>query len=509
MPTLPAAAPAKAAETKSAGLRRSAVLGSAAILALSLGACAGTTTAPVTPGQASPISAEDAKLGAEAHPQLVAEFGGAVTGPQADYVTQVGKNIAIQSGLGDARSAYTVTLLNSPVNNAFAIPGGYIYTTRELVALMDNEAELAGVLGHEVGHVAARHAQQRQKAAQQNSILGAVGAVLSGVLFGNSQIGQLGQQIAMQGSQLLTLKYSRSQETQADDLGIAYLSNAGYDPRAMATVLQSLAAQNALDARILGSTSNQVPEWASTHPDPASRVTRALQQAQGKPGNVTNRDTFLTKISGMMYGDDPKQGVVEGNTFTHPVLGFQFKAPSGFFMVNGTRAVSISGQSGKGQLTGAAYNGDMRTYIQNAFNALTDGKQQITPSGIQTTTVNGIPASYATARVDTGNGSVDVTVFAYEFSKSQAFHFVTITQAGNAAVFNSMYQSMRRISSAEASAVKARKVVAYTVKSGDTVQSLAAKMAYSSYQLERFLVLNSLESNSTLQAGQKVKIVTY
>jgi len=504
MPTRPETSAAKAV-----GLRRSAVLGSTAIIALSLGACAGTATAPVTPGQASPISAEDAKLGAEAHPQLVAEFGGAVTGPQADYVVQVGKNIAVQSGLGDARSTYTVTLLNSPVNNAFAIPGGYIYTTRELVALMDNEAELAGVLGHEVGHVAARHAQQRQKAAQQNSILGAVGAVLSGVLFGNSQIGQLGQQIAMQGSQLLTLKYSRSQETQADDLGIAYLSNAGYDPRAMATVLQSLAAQNALDVKILGSTSNQVPEWASTHPNPASRVARALQAAQGKPGNVTNRDTFLTKISGMMYGDDPKQGIVEGNTFTHPVFGFQFKAPSGFFMVNGTRAVSISGQSGKGQLTGAAYNGDMRTYIQNAFNALTDGKQQITPSAIQTTTVNGIPASYATARVDTGNGAVDVTVFAYEFSKTQAFHFVTITQAGNAAVFNSMYQSMRRISSAEASAVKARKVVAYTVKSGDTIQSLAAKMAYPSYQLERFLVLNSLESNSTLQAGQKVKIVTY
>ncbi|WP_420810797.1 M48 family metalloprotease [Croceicoccus ponticola] len=459
-------------------------------------------------GQAAGMTPEERKIGAEANPQLIAEFGGAYTGPQAAYVEQVGKNIAVQSGLGDARSAFTVTLLNSPVNNAFAIPGGYIYTTRELVALMDNEAELAGVLGHEVGHVAARHAQQRQKAAQQNSILGTVGAVLSGVLFGNSQIGQIGQQLAMQGSQLLTLKYSRSQETQADDLGIAYLSNAGYDPKAMATVLQSLAQQNALDGRLMG-TSNQVPEWASTHPDPASRVSRALQAAQGKTGNVTNKDTFLTRINGMMYGDDPKQGVVEGNTFTHPVFGFEFKAPSGFFMINGTSAVSISGQSGKGQLTGAAYNGNMSTYIQNAFNALTDGKQQITPSSIQTTTVNGIPASYGTARVDSGNGAVDVTVFAYEFSKTQAFHFVTIAQGGNAAVFNPMYSSMRKISSAEAAAVKARKIAVYTVKSGDTLQSIAGRMAYSSNQLERFLVLNSLESNSSLQAGQKVKIVTY
>lgn len=481
---------------------------SVAAMAVSVGACAGTTQPPVVAGQASPISAEDRKLGAEAHLQLLAEFGGAYTGPQAAYVEQVGKNIAVQSGLGDARSTYTVTLLNSPVNNAFAIPGGYIYTTRELVALMDNEAELAGVLGHEVGHVAARHAQQRQKAAQQNSILGAVGAILSGVLFGNSQIGQLGQQIAMQGSQLLTLKYSRSQETQADDLGIAYLSRAGYDPRAMATVLQSLAAQNALDAKIMG-TSNQVPEWASTHPDPAGRYTRAMNEASGKPGNVTNADTFLTRIDGMMYGDDPKQGIVEGSTFTHPVYGFQFKAPNGFFMINGTRAVSISGQSGKGQLTTGAYNGDMRAYIQAAFNGLTGGEQQITNYNVQSTTVNGLPASYATARVNSGNGSVDVTIFVYEFSKTQAFHFVTITQAGNSGIFNSMYSSMRRISSAEAAAVKPRKVSVYTVRSGDTAQSVANRMAYNDYKLERFLVLNSLQSNATLRAGQKVKIVTY
>lgn len=488
--------------------RKFTAMASAGALALALAGCAGTTAAPVVPGQAAQMSAEERQIGAEAHPQLVAEFGGSYEGPQAAYVEQVGKGIAVQSGLGDARTAFTVTLLNSPVNNAFAIPGGYIYTTRELVALMDNEAELAGVLGHEVGHVAARHAQQRQKAAQQNSILGAVGAILSGVLFGNSQIGQLGQQLAMQGSQLLTLKYSRSQELQADDLGIAYLSTAGYDPKAMSTVLASLAQQNALDSQMMGR-SNQVPEWASTHPDPASRVSRAMQAAAGKPGTVTNEGTFLTKIDGMMYGDDPKQGVVEGDTFIHPVFGFEFKVPSGYFMVNGTRAVSISGQSGKGQLTTGQYNGDMRAYIQNAFNALTDGQQQIRPSSIQRTTVNGIPAAYGTARVNTGNGSVDVTVFAYEFSNSQAFHFVTITQAGNASVFNSMYSSMRKISSAEAAAVKPRKISVYTVKSGDTVSSVASRMAYTDYKVERFRVLNSLDSNDTLRAGQRVKVVSY
>ncbi|MBX9883729.1 MAG: M48 family metalloprotease, partial [Novosphingobium sp.] len=146
-------------------------------------------------GTVATISAADKAQGAKAHPQLLAEFGGGVTGPQADYVEGVGKTIAFQSGLGNARSDFTVTLLNSPVNNAFAIPGGYVYVTRQLVALMNNEAELAGVLGHEVGHVAARHSQKRQSAATRNTILGALGSVLAGAVLGNSAFGQLGQKI--------------------------------------------------------------------------------------------------------------------------------------------------------------------------------------------------------------------------------------------------------------------------------------------------------------------------
>ena len=316
---------------------------------LALASCT-TLGAGEIPDASAPINQSEAQMGAEAHPQLLAEFGGAMTGPQAQYVQQVGQNIAVQSGLGYAQSVFTVTLLNSSVNNAFAIPGGYVYTTRQLVALMNNEAELAGVLGHEVGHVAARHAQRRQAAAQQNTLLGAAGAILSGILLGNSGIGQQISQGLLQGSQLLTLRFSRDQELQADELGIQYLNRAGYDPRAMSTVLQSLAAQNALDASLQGRANASVPEWASTHPDPASRVQTALQKAAGGTG-MTNRDTFLTRIDGLVYGDDPEQGVIEGRQFIHPIFRLSFTAPEGFYMVNGTRAVSINGQSGQGQLS--------------------------------------------------------------------------------------------------------------------------------------------------------------
>lgn len=482
----------------------------ATILASSAwGGSAASAQAAAQPAPVQAISAKDKAEGAKAHPQLLEEFGGAEVGPQAAYVEGIGKNIAVQSGLSNARGDFTVTLLNSPVNNAFAIPGGYIYVTRQLVALMNNEAELAGVLGHEVGHVAARHGAKRQSAATRNTILGAGLAILTGAVLGNSQIGQVLQRGLLQGSQLLTLKYSRGQETESDNLGITYLRKAGYDPRAMGTVLQSLANQNALDARLMGS-STQVPAWASTHPDPASRVRAALTRAGTSAGGATNPEGFLTRIAGLTYGDDPKQGVVEGRKFAHPAFKLAYEAPSGFYMMNGTRAVAINGQSGRGQFTGAAFSGDLDGYVRTAFAGLTEsGQQQIDPGQISRTTVNGIPAAYATARVNNGNAMVDVTVFAYQFGPSEAYHFVTITQAGGAAVFDGMYRSMRRISAAEAAAIKPRKLVVISAKAGDTVQSLGSRMAYTDAPVDRFLVLNGLTATSRILAGQKIKLVTY
>lgn len=479
---------------------KSFALASAASFALA--GCATVPGANVAAG--SPITAAERQQGAEADPQLIAEFGGEMTGAQADYVRSVGSKIAAQSGLGSA-SQFDVALLNSSVDNAFAIPGGYVYVTRQLVSLMNNEAELAGVLGHEVGHVAARHSARRQQVAQRNSILGVLGQVLAGAVLGDSALGQLGQQIASSAPQLATLSYSRTQELEADTLGIQYLKGAGYDPRAMGTVLASLAAQNSLDASLMGSSSS-VPEWASTHPDPASRVQSALQKA-GNVTGATNRDVFLQRIDGLMYGDDPQQGVVEGQQFIHPVYRFQFTAPQGFYLLNGTTAVSINGNSGKGQLSTAAYNGNLETYIRAIFQQIGGSQQTLAPQSIQKTTVNSLPAAYGTARVTSGGSQVDVTVFAYQFANNQAFHFATITAAGQASVFNSMFNSMRRISQAEADQVVPRRIQVVTVQRGDTVQSLANRMAYSTAQVERFRVLNGLGSNDTLTPGQKVKLV--
>lgn len=468
-------------------------------------ALAGCVAGAPIPSASTPITQTEAQQGAKFHPQLLNEFGGAMTGTHAQYVEQVGKNIAVQSGLGNARESFTVSLLNSPVHNAFAVPGGYIYTTRQLVTLMNNEAELAAVLGHEVGHVAARHSQRRQQNAQRNSILGVLGAIGSSILLGGSGLGDTVSRGFLQGSQMLTLSFSRSQELQADDLGIQYLARAGYDRRAMGTVLASLAAQNTLDARLQGRSAG-VPEWASTHPDPASRVQSALTKA-GTAGGTTNRDTFLTRIDGLLYGDDPAQGIIEGSTFIHPELRLAFTAPQGFYMVNGTRAVSINGQGGQAQMTLAPYSGNLDAYVRQQFTALGGQNSTLAPAQMERTTVNGLPAAYGTARVANGNSQVDLVVFAYEFARDRAYHFVVIAPAGRTGTFNAMFQSMRRVTQSEATSVVPKKLQVVTVARGDTVASLARRMAYPAAQEERFRVLNALGSGEGVTAGQKVKLV--
>lgn len=482
---------------------RAAALAGAGSLALA--ACASIPGANVAAG--APITPEEAQLGAQYHQQFVAEFGGEQTGPQAQYVQQIGRNIAVQSGLANSQSAFNVTVLNSSVDNAFAVPGGYVYITRQLVNLMNNEAELAAVLGHEVGHVAARHSARRQAASQRNQLLGVLGQVLAGAVLGNTGLGQLGQQLAGTATQLATLRYSRGQEIEADQLGVRYLAGAGYDTRAMATVLQSLAAQNSLDAQLQGRDAT-IPEWASTHPDPAGRVQNALRlaQAAGTTG-VTNRDTFLTRIEGLIYGDDPEQGVIEGRSFIHPDFRLAFTAPQGFYMINGVRAVSINGDAGRAQLSTGPYNNNLSSYVASVFQALGGQQQAIQPQSIQQTTVNGLPAAYGVARVSNGQQNVDVVVFAYEFSNSQAFHFAAITPAGQSGVFTPMFQSMRRLTAAEANAVVPRRIDVVTAGSGDSIATLSRRMAFSDAQEQRFRVLNGLFGNEQVVPGQKYKIV--
>lgn len=480
---------------------------SALALALSIpGAVAAQSGAAI---QAAPITASERQQGTAATADITAEYGGEYRGPQAQYAERVGRRIAVQSGLSSDPSAFNVTLLNSSVDNAFAIPGGYVYVTRNLLALMNDEAELAAVLGHEVGHVAARHSTKREKTATRNSILGALGQLLVGSVAGNSQVGQLLTQGIGTGAQLATLGFSRSQETQADDLGINYLAGAGYDPAALSTMLEDLAAQNALTQQIAGASSAR-PAWASTHPDPASRVRRAQQQAAqiSRATGDRGRAPFLAAIDGMLYGDDPSQGVIDGRNFLYSPGRVAFSVPQGFAIANGARAVTISGDGGQAQFSTAPYDGDLPRYVTNVLSQL--GNISTSSDAVRQTQVNGISAAYTTVRAQSGQSEIDATVFAFAPSRDRAYHFLVLAPAGRGlGALEALVASFRTMTSADTAAARPRFLRVVAVRSGDTQESLAARMAFSAYRLERFRVLNRLNPGRPLRPGDKVKIVTY
>jgi predicted Zn-dependent protease len=445
------------------------------------------------------------------HAELVAEFGGAETGPRGAYVESVGRRVAAYSGIANPGAAFHFTTLNSAVENAFAVPGGYVYITRQLMTLMDDESQLAFALGHETGHIAANHARARQSAARRNSIGGILGVLLGSVLGGG--IGNAVAQMSAQRAQLATLSFSREQEYQADTLGTRYIVAAGYDPAGGPGILAALTRASALQARVQGRTNRQTPEWASTHPLSENRMQRALAgaRATGRLGTgIRNRDSFLAQLQGITVDDDPAQGIIEGRSFTHPDLRIQFSVPPGYLMQNGTSAVTIQGSAGQAQFSGGRYTGPIENYIYQVFQQLTGGRQQLMIPPPQRTTINGVPAAFTTARANTSSGVVDASVFAYQWNSNTIYHFVMLTSGGaGISPFASMVDSMRRISPTEAAAIRPRVIEVVTVRPGDTVQSLASRMAYRDFQVDRFLTINSLAAGGRLTPGQKVKLVVY
>ena len=458
------------------------------------------------------LNPREVQEAARQHPEIVEEFGGAETGPRAAYVQSVGRRVAAHSNTANAGQVYHFTALNSAVENAFAVPGGYVYVTRQLMSIINDEAELAFVVGHETGHIAGNHHQQRRSAQRSSTIWSVLGAIL-GAAVGNNAFGGLVSQSAQQFSKMRLLTFSRNQEYEADVLGIRYITAAGYDPNGGASMLAQLTRSAALEARLQGDRNRSTPEWASTHPLSQNRMTQASQLARqtGRAGQgLRNRDAYLAQLEGAMVDDDPAQGVIDGRSFTHPDLGMQFIVPTGYLMQNGTRAVTIQGSGGQAQFSGGRFDGGIDQYIGRVFQELTGGRVPIAMGPMQRTQVNGLPASFVVGRANTSSGGVDVGVFAYQWDSNTIYHFVTLARAGQGlSPFASMVNSLRRITPAEAAAIRPKVIDVVTVQPGDSIQSLASRMAYRDFQVDRFLTLNGLSGNSRLVPGQKVKLAVY
>ncbi|WP_167737391.1 M48 family metalloprotease [Sphingomonas parva] len=451
------------------------------------------------------VSDADREAGAEAHPQLLAEFGGAYSGEESAYVVRLGGKVANAAGLG---GRCTFTLVNSDVVNAFAVPGCYIYVTRGLMGIVNSEGELASVLAHEVGHITARHSQRQQR----RSIWRGLGVLAVQVLTGSERL----TRIAGEAAAFFTLRYSRGQEYEADDLGLTYLRGAGYDPYAAADMLDALGRQESFLARTRGrDEARSLPEWTRTHPLTTNRVTRAREQAAatGLEADALpeNELPFLREVDGLLYGDDPEQGFVIGRRFAHPVMRIGFEAPQGFTLTNSPQAILIEGPDGlRGEFAGGPMPpGGLEAYASSVLRQLL-GDTPVEPGEVRRVVVNGVPSIQSQMRIQTSDGAVTLSLAAYRGAGDGAYHFVMIgnPSAPSAAAVASLFGSFRLLGEEEARRLKPRWIRVAKVSPGETAQSLAARMATDA-PLEHFLMLNGRSGDQPVRPGELVKIVTY
>ena len=287
--------------------------------------------------------AQEIQIGQEADPQIVAQYGLYDDPELQEYVKRVGETVLAQSHLRrpDARqefreTAFTFRVLDSPIVNAFALPGGYVYVTRGLLAHVENEAQLAVVLGHEVGHVAGRHGSKRAATAQ----LGQLG-LITGAVLGQELLGLPAGDLLSTGgtiAQLMFLRYGRDDERESDHLGVEYSALAGYQSREGAAFFQTL-------KRLSDKAGQSIPSMLSTHPDPGEREAKIKELAAEWAARVDmskiDTETHMRLIDGMVVGEDPRQGYMENGTFYHPELKFLFPVAQDFQVINQPTQVAM------------------------------------------------------------------------------------------------------------------------------------------------------------------------
>jgi len=322
---------------------------------------------------------QEIAMGAATDPEIVAQYGRYEDKILQDFITQKGNEMAAISHRPDLK--YEFKIVDSEVLNAFAVPGGYVYFTRGIMAHFNNEAEFAGVLGHEIGHITARHSVSQQSKA----ILGQVGLIGSMILV--PQVAEFAEPLS-EGLGLLFLKFGRDAERQSDELGVEYSSKIGYDAKEMAGFFNTLERQSS------GSESAELPDFLSTHPNPGDRniAVSKLSDEWKKKLNLINpkvsRESYLKKIEGLIYGEDPKQGFLENDVFYHPVLKFQLNTPKGWNYQNKPQELEFAPKDGKAILIMTLIAG--KSLEEAASNVVEKNNLQVLESN--QITVNGLNA---------------------------------------------------------------------------------------------------------------------
>ena len=441
-----------------------------------------------------PANAAEEAIGARENVRVVAEYGGIYSDPEVEAaVARVVSRLVAASD--DPSRRYKVTILNSPVANAFALPGGYLYVTRGLIALTNDSSELAAVLSHEMAHVLLDHAMARAKIAEQADIVEQVAAdVLTDP--GASQSTRA-------SSRLNVATFSRNQEVEADRIGIAIAGRAGFDPFAASRFLEKLESYSAFRSAL--GRREDAQSFLASHPAALERRELALVAARqfGAPGiGERTQDGYLDALDGMVFGDDPSEGFVREREFLHPRLTIGFRVPAGFRLENTKEAVlAAAGEDTAMRFDGVAVDAAV-TPTEYLASGWVNG---LIEESIRATTVNGLPA--ATAEAAAGNwvfriGAVRVGTSMYRLIFADRRNAAGIDEA-----MQETLNSFHKLSASEIARLRPLRIDVVTVGEGETVASLAARMQGTERKPELFRLINGLGADGRVAAGQLVKLV--
>jgi predicted Zn-dependent protease len=461
----------------------------------------GCATNPVTGRREFALmsEAQEISIGQEQDLEVKKEMGIYNDPALQEYISSLGLRLAKLSER--PMLPWHFTVIDQPAINAFALPGGYIYITRGILPFLDNEAELAGVLGHEIGHVTARHAVQQYTRA----VGGQIGLVALGIFVpGARPFGD----ITSQALGVLFLKYGRDDELQADQLGAKYESTAGWDPEGVPGMLSTLGRLDEAAGDRKG-----VPNWLSTHPEPLARVKEIqplVQQLKaGRTDFMRDRETLLQRIDGLVYGDNPEQGIARGSTFLHPPLRFRIDFPAGWEINNSpTQVVAKAPNANVFMLLELVEKPQGRNLEEIALNQMRGAGFRAVQG--DRATINGLDAFVAVYQgqlQDLGSVTMRAAHIAYNRNIYLVAGFTApnVFQQADSAFFSAI-RSFKSLTAAEAESIRPNRVDLYVVRAGDTWASIAERSG-GVVKPSTLAVMNNAQPSSQPQPGARIKIV--
>lgn len=436
-----------------------------------------------------------ASVGKREHPRVVAAYGGIYRDKKVEALLD-DVTARLVSSSSTPRQNYRLTVLNSPVVNAFALPGGYLYVTRGLLALANDTSEVAAVLSHEMAHVIENHAFQRQQKARQAKLRN---KVVSDVMSNED-----GGQIALASGQVSLASFSRGQELAADRIGVQMMARAGLDPYAAARFLTSMGRYSRFRAESLSSNANS-PNFLASHPATPARISQVIDAARAFAPNsnqAQDKSRYLDAINGMTFGDDPSEGYVRGRSYLHPKLGFSFELPKGYTLENTSEAVLAADKKG----TAVRFDGVQIPQRQSLIDYMASGwVNGLITSSIEGRSIDGLEAATADARAKGWRFRIVIIRLK---GATYRFIFANADKATDLrADADKTLSSFRKLGRIEAARLKPLSLRIVQVRAGDTVASMASQMRGVDRKRNLFLILNAVQDGAALRPGSLVKIV--